>query len=127
IVTGPSWLLMAHPVYFFIFLVFFLIVWGLFGGAIARIAAVHAARDEKISIRAALKFSGGKLLSFVFAPIIPLLIIVGIGFLVFLGALVGNIPFIGPILIGLTFFLALAAGIVMTLVLLGLIGGFNLM
>jgi hypothetical protein len=127
LVTGPSWLLVAHPVYFFIYLVFFLIVWAIFGGAIARIAAVHVAREEKISIRAALKFSVSKLLSFVFAPVIPVLIILGIGLLVFLGGVVGNIPFVGPILVGLLFFLALAAGFVMTLVLLGLIGGFNLM
>jgi hypothetical protein len=126
-VTGPSWLLVAHPVYFFIFLIFFLIVWAIFGGAIARIAAVHVAREEKISIRAALKFSFAKLLSFVFAPLIPILIILGIGLFVFLGGLIGSIPGIGPILLGALFFLALAAGFVMTLVLLGLIGGFNLM
>ncbi|MCC6238710.1 MAG: hypothetical protein IT448_00190 [Phycisphaerales bacterium] len=127
VAVGPSWLLMIHPVYFVIFFVYFLIVWAIFGGAITRIAAVHVARDEKISVRAALKFSLSKLLSFVFAPIIPLLIIVGIGVAVFVLGLVGSIPFIGPIILGLFFFLALAAGFIMTLVLLGLIGGFNLM
>lgn len=127
LVTGPNWLLTQHPLYFFFFLVLFLLSWGIFGGAIARIAAVHAARDEKISVRQALNFSVTKLLSFIFAPIIPLLIIVGIGFVVFAGALIGNIPFIGPILVGLFFFLALAAGFMMALVMLGLLGGFNLM
>ena len=37
------------------------------------------------------------------------------------------IPFIGPILVGLLFFLALAASLVMTLLVLGTVGGFDLM
>ena len=43
-----------HTVFFTIFFLYFLCVWSIFGGAIARIAAVHVARDEKISIRQAL-------------------------------------------------------------------------
>src|SRR4051812_19191661 len=68
VVTGPAWLLVFHPLYFFLFVVWFLIIWSIFGGAISRIAAVHVARDEKISVRHAVRFSGNKLLSFVFAP-----------------------------------------------------------
>jgi hypothetical protein len=126
-VTGPWWLASQHTTYFVLFLVLFSIIWALFGGAICRIAAVHVARDEKISLSAALRFSSGKFLSFIFAPIIPLVIVLVVGLVVTLGALVGNIPFLGPILMGLLFFLALAAGFVMTLVLLGTAGGFNLM
>jgi len=37
------------------------------------------------------------------------------------------IPFVGPILVGVFYFLALAAGFVMTLVALGTAGGLNLM
>jgi hypothetical protein len=85
------------------------------------------ARDEKISLSAALRFSTSKFLSFIFAPIIPLLIVLVVGLVVMLGGFVGNIPWIGPILVGLLFFLAIAAGFVMTLVLLGTGGGFNLM
>jgi hypothetical protein len=85
------------------------------------------ARDEKISVRQALRFSIGKLLSFVFAPIIPLLIVLGLGLVVSLVALIGNIGYVGPILVGAAFFLALVAGFVMALVMMGTAGGFNLM
>jgi hypothetical protein len=125
--VGPVWMLTQHPVYFFLFLILFISVWAIFGGAIARIAAVHVARDEKLSIRAALRFSTGKFLSFLFAPIIPLLIVAALGLVITIGALIINIPWLGPILAGLLFFLALAIGFVMTLVLVGTIGGFNLM
>ncbi len=126
-IVGPGWALKYHPVYFLLFGIFFLIVWAIFGGAIARIAAVHVARDEKISIRQALAFSSSKFLSFISAPIIPLIIVLVVGLVLAVGGLIGNIPFLGPIAVGALFFLALAAGFVMTLVLLGLAGGFNLM
>lgn len=125
--VGPVWMLTQHTVYFIILGIYFLLLWAIFGGAIARIAGVHVARDEKLSIRSALKFSVNKFLSFLFAPIIPMLIIVVVGLAIAIGSLLGNIPFLGPIIIGLLFFLALAGGFVMALVLLGLVGGFNLM
>ncbi|MGH7213502.1 MAG: hypothetical protein ACREIT_01880 [Tepidisphaeraceae bacterium] len=126
-VRGPVWLFRNHCVFAILFTLWFLLLWSIFGGAIARIAAVHVARDEKISVRQALKFSLSKVLSFLFAPIIPLLIVLAVGIVVTAGALLNNIPWLGPIVVGALFFLALAAGFVMTLVLIGLVGGFNLM
>jgi hypothetical protein len=126
-IFAPVWAMRHHTVFFTIFFLYFLCVWSIFGGAIARIAAVHVARDEKISIRQALRFSTNKFLSFLSAPIIPMLIVVAVGLVIAVGGFIGNIPFIGPIVIGVFFFLALVAGFVMTLVLLGTGGGFNLM
>ena len=127
VIGGPYWLIKEHWFFFTLFSVWFLLIWSVFGGAIARIAAVHVARDEKISVRQALRFSMNKLLSFAFAPLIPLLILLVIGAIVALGGLLLYIPIVGPILLSLLFFLALVAGLVMALVLLGLVGGFNLM
>lgn len=126
-VVGPSWLLRYHFVFFVFFTAWFLLLWAVFGGAIARIAAVHVARDEKISVRQALRFSISKILSFVFAPLIPLIIILVAGLLVGIGGLLLYIPFLGPIVVGALFILALLAGFVMTLVATGTVGGFNLM
>ena len=129
-VTGPIWLMRHHPVYFVLFTLLFLTIWAIFGGAIARIAAVHVARDEKLSVRAALAFSLGKFLSFVSAPLIPLVIVLVVGLVPFIAGLLSSIPYIGPVLLIITtglFVLVLAAGFVMTLVLLGTFGGFNLM
>lgn len=126
--VGPVWLLSQHVVFFVVFGIIFLAIWAIFGGAISRIAAVHVARDEKLSIRSALMFSINKFLSFLFAPLIPIIIVVVIGGIVTLAALaVGNIPVVGPIIIGIFFFLVLIAGFVMALVVLGLFGGLNMM
>ncbi len=125
--VGPGWLLSAHPLYFVLFILWLLILWAVFGGAIARIAALHVARDEKLSMKQALKFSVAKGLSFVSAPLIPLLIILVIGLIVSAVSLLGNVPWVGPILVGAPFVLALAGGFVMTLMLIGTVGGFTLM
>ncbi|MDB5358140.1 MAG: hypothetical protein JWN24_4593 [Phycisphaerales bacterium] len=125
--VGPAWLIRYHLLYFILFAIWFLIVWAIFGGALSRIAAVHVARDEKISVRQALRFSTSKLLSFVFAPVIPLIIILAAGALIALGGLLMYLPVVGPILVGLLFVLPLVAAFVMTLVAAGTVGGFNLM
>ena len=126
-VIGPGWLVRFHVVYFVLFSAWFLIVWAIFGGAIARIAAVHVARDEKISIRQALRFSSAKLLSFVFAPVIPLIIMLVAGLIVAAGGLLMYVPVIGPLALGTLFILALVAGFIITLVAVGTAGGINLM
>jgi hypothetical protein len=125
--VGPAWLVTQHWVYFTLFAVWFLVLWAVFGGAITRIAAVHVARDEKLSVRQALRFSTSKFVSFVSAPLIPLIVLAVIGVVVALGGLVGSIPVVGPLFVGVLFFLALLAGLLMALVLIGTVGGFGLM
>jgi len=123
----PAWLFHAHPLFAILLTIWFLILWSVFGGAIARIAAIHVARDEKISVRQALRFSTGKALSFLFAPVIPILILLGLAALLGLGGLLLYVPAVGPITVGLLFVFALGIAFVMTLVLVGTVGGFNLM
>ena len=128
VVEGPLWLWKAHWFFALLFTAWFLLIWSVFGGAISRIAAVHVARDEKISVRSALTFSVSKVLSFIFAPVIPALIVLGIGIVIAIAStILLHIPYVGPILAGLFFCFALLGGFVVTLVVLGTIGGFNLM
>lgn len=127
-VVGPGWLLRYHLGYFVLYMAWFILMWAIFGGAIARIAAVHFARDEKISVRQALRFSFSKVLSFIFAPIIPLAIVIAGGVLLAIGGLLLHLPWgIGPIIVGCLFIFALIIGAVMTLVLFVTVGGVNLM
>lgn len=128
IATGPMWLWSSHPLFAAIYTAWFLLIWSIFGGAISRIAAVHVARDEKISVRHALTFSAGKILSFIFAPIIPVGIVLGIGIVIAIAAwILLHIPYVGPPVAGLFYCFALLGGFIATLVILGTLGGFNLM
>ena len=124
---GCCWLLTEHWVFAGILLVISLAVWSLFGGAIHRIAALQAAREEKISIRQALRFSAGKFFSFFTAPLIPLAGIVLIGLAVAAGGLIGNLWGLGAFLIGLLFGLAALAGLIIAFLFVGLATGVGLM
>ncbi len=126
-VTGVHWLLAEHCLMAILLGVIALGAWALFGGAIYRIAALHAARDEKISMLQALKFSGGKFLSFFMAPLIPLAVIFLLGALIMLGGLAGNLWGFGAITIGVLFILAVALGLVIAFLVFGLVGGAGLM
>jgi hypothetical protein len=125
---GLTWLFWQHWVYAVLFFLITLAVWALFGGAIHRIAALQAAREEKISIFQALRFSASKFLSFFTAPLIPLGVILLVGaFLAFGGLVLGVIPYVGEILLGIFFFLAIIAGLVVAFLLVGLVTGVGLM
>jgi hypothetical protein len=127
-VLAIRWLFAVHVVYAFILLAATLATVAFFGGAVHRIAALHFAREEKISATEALRFSARKFGSFFTAPLIPLAVLFGTG-LVFLtiGGVIGSIPWFGDILMGLLFVLALAVGLLLAFLLVGLAAGGPLM
>ena len=103
-------------------------VWGIFGGAIARIAVVGAARTERIGIGEALRFTRRKWLALIGTPLCPLL---GVAFFTAFCAAFGllyRLPVaIGPTLAGILAVLPLLAGLVMTIILISLAVGWPLM
>ena len=128
--NGLCWLVTQHWVFAIFFLAGALAIWALFGGAIHRIAALHFGRDQKISIGQALRFSASKFLSFYFAPLIPLAIIVVIGFFLFAGGLVlGSwLGFLDAgIIMSLLVPLAIGGGLLIAFLLIGLGAGGSLM
>jgi hypothetical protein len=104
-----------------------LLIWSYFGGAIGRIAAVEVARDERIELREARKFACHKYWAYLWAPIVPAIGVAIFGLCVFLGGLIGCIPFAGDFIIGLFFPLALLAGFLITLIFIGGVTGGGLM
>lgn len=101
-----------------------LAVWGFVGGAISRIAVVQAARNEKVPLAEAVAFVRQRFASYFAAPAMPLLLILVVTFfLALFGTVVGWIPWVGEILIaGIFWPLAIIAGLVMAVVLVGLVG-----
>lgn len=125
--VAPAWAIQCHWVYFLLYGLLFLFVWSLFGGAIARIAAVQVADEgRKLSMRQGLSFAVSKFLSFLSAPLIPVIIVAGLALVV---GVVSGVAFLIylDVAVAVFYFLALAAGFVMTLVVLGTAGGLNLM
>ncbi len=125
--NGIAWLITEHWLYAVLLLAWGLALWALFGGAVYRIAALQATRQEKISAAQGLKFAASRFFSFFTAPLLPIAIILALGGLMALGGLLGNLWGFGAALIGLLMFLALILGLVVAFLVIGLLGGFKLM
>lgn len=108
-------------------LLWLLLVWGFFGGAMTRIAAVQFARGESPSLFSALAFSLRKFPSFLAAPLIPLSVLAALFLLSAAGGLIARIPFAGEMLVGVGYFIPLAIGVVMAMIAMGLAVGWPLM
>jgi len=121
------WAFKYHYIYSIIFFAITLTMISIAGGAICRIAALQFAQDEKPGLTETLRFSAKKFTSFFAAPLAPAGIIIFIGFFIFLLGLVGNIPWAGKPIMVIFMFLALIAGGLITVVLIGAVAGFNLM
>jgi len=124
---GFVWLIAQHWVYALLFLVVSLATVALFGGAVNRIAALHFAREEKISIVQSLKFAISKFFSFFAAPLIPIGVIFAVGALLVLSGLILNLPIVGELIIGILFFLSILGGFAIAFLTVGLVAGSPLM
>lgn len=124
---GVTWLLFYRPWFGLLFGLLALVLAALGCGAIARSAAVQAARDESISLGEALRFAREKLVGLVLAPVIPLAIFAVLAIFLVIGGLIGAIPWLGDLLAGGFYVLALLGGFGLALVLIALVLGFNLL
>ena len=124
---GVCWFVTQRPWYALLCGLFNLLVLAYFGGALCRSAAIQAARDESISIGDSLRFARQKFGGFVLAPVLPAAMLVGVAVILAIGGLVGAIPWLGELLTGVLYFLALLGGFAAALLLLAVVLGFPLM
>ena len=108
-------------------LLWLLLVWGLFGGAITRIAAVQFARDQNIGLVPALKFAVSRYLSFVSAPLVAVGFLGVLWLMCVAAGLLARIPAVGDVLLGLLWIVPLLLGLGMALILIGGVPGWPLM
>jgi hypothetical protein len=120
---GAAWMLRA-----LLAIVWAIVVWGILGGAIARMAVVDVSTSQgpgiAVSVRFALRFA----IPLIVTPLFPL---VAIGFCALACAGIGllyRLPAgVGPFLGGLLLVIPLSLGLVMVLLLIGLLAGWPLM
>jgi hypothetical protein len=122
-----EWAIRYHPIYCIIFFIIKLSVISIAGGALCRIAALQFARGEKPGLTEALRFSTKRFVSFFTAPLAPFGIIAFIAVFIVLLGLLGNVPRVGEIIMGIGMPLALIAGALIAVILIGAAAGFNLM
>lgn len=105
----------------------FLVVWGLVGGAISRMAIHEFVLDERISALAAVGFATRRVLYFFTAPLLPFGGCVAIVLTCALISLVGRIPGVGPWFVALFWFVGLILSVGIAIMLIGLVAGWPLM
>jgi hypothetical protein len=146
VVTGPSWLLAGaapirtlhttHGVWAFfrrffyllsvlLFVAVTMVATALAGAMICRQTALEFA-GQRPRFSTNITFALGHLGSFIKAPLLPFITILGTGLALTIVSLAGAIPFLGEIFIGVIFIVFLILGFVIMLMVLGLLGGFNL-
>ena len=104
------------------------VVWGVVGGAIARIAVVQASGGHRVGLGTAVRFALGKSASLVGAPLTPMLAVALLAGGCALFGLLYRIPGgIGEGVAAVLGFVPLLLGLVMALILLGLALGWPLM
>ncbi|MBI2803387.1 MAG: hypothetical protein HYX68_00205 [Planctomycetes bacterium] len=97
-------------------------VWGFFGGAIARIAAVQIARGERITLKEAILFMRERFVSYVAAPVFPMALVAILTLVLVVFGWVEWIPILGDVFAGLFWPVVILVGFIMAIVLVGLIG-----
>jgi hypothetical protein len=125
--AGLAWFVHVHWLYFIIYFLFCLAVWAIAGGAICRLVALHATRDEKIPWKEAVSFASKKFVSFFTAPLMPIIFILGCCIPLLLIGLIGAIPFLGELIVGIGFVLVLLISFALAMLIIGGIGGLGML
>lgn len=110
-------------VYLVLAILWFLAVWGFCGGVITRLAAVSLTNKGPITLKQAVRFVCTRYVNYFMSPLVPLIIIaaVVVGLVVY--GFLSLIPILGDIvLLGFGLPLIVAAGGVMAIFLIGLVG-----
>ncbi len=122
------WVFLYHPVYSVVFFTIILAVTALAGGALCRMTALEFAGAERPGPVQALRFGMRKFPSLFMAPLTPMVVVFAFGLvLIALPGLIGNIPIVGELIVGLSLPLAVLAAAVAVVFLVGTVAGLPLM
>jgi hypothetical protein len=124
---GLLWLCIERPWYALLFGVLLLVTAAPLAGMACRLVAITIAREEQGENRKAYAFMSDRRWALVGAPLTAIGLGIGIALLVSIGGVFGAIPYVGPLLSGAMFFLALLGGLAAALFVLVLVCGFPLM
>jgi hypothetical protein len=117
------WAMRFHPYYSLFFFSFSFAVLCFAGGAICRCAALEYAQNEKPGFFEAIEFASEKYSSLVSAPLLPAVLMLAPAAMVIGAGLLGTIPWLGEVLIGVLFGLLVLFGLVVTGLALGTTAG----
>ena len=104
-----------------------LLVAAIFGGAIARIAAVQFARDQNVGLQSGLSFARSHFAAYISAPLLPLVGALILSLICLVLISVTQVTGVGPVIVGALWFVPLLLVFVITLILVGVLIGLPFM
>ena len=113
VVTVAAWLISMHPFYAVLFGLGLVAIWGFIGVALSRSASMEMATDERLSAGAALSFARQRFMDGVGIFLAPLVILLTAAVGLWLFGLIGAIPYLGELVVGLGFPLVILGGLLM--------------
>jgi hypothetical protein len=126
-VEALVWALRYHPFYSIVYFSIVVCVICLSGGAICRCAALEFARGESPGLLEAIGFSYGKFRSLLAGPLLPVVLMLICAFFVFLLGLIGAVPRVGELIMGVGLCLAMVFGLFTVMLLVGTLAGLSMM
>jgi hypothetical protein len=111
-----------NRIYLLLITLWTLMTWALFGGAITRLAAVQLAGKDRPGLVESLRFVIARYVSYLSAPLVPLVFIALIVVLSVLYGFLHLIPFLGDVLDGVAWPIMLLLGFGQAVLLVGLVG-----
>ncbi len=119
LVTVPAWMWAEHRFFLILYLIYGLGLWAILGGAVARMNALHACRDVRLSPSKAVAFAGRRWVWLVGTPMLPLVLSFVLGLVLTLsGFIFYNWPVL-DVVGSLLFGLSLVLGVVIAVLLVG--------
>ncbi|MFI4911528.1 MAG: hypothetical protein ACIAQZ_07660 [Sedimentisphaeraceae bacterium JB056] len=122
-----DWALKYHTVYTLVYMLIFVVVMAVGGGAICRGAALEICKGNKPSILDNINYGRRKFTDFLCAPLAPIVLVLIFGSVISLVGFIGNLPWAGEIIMGILTIFSLLIGLVLVMILIGFAGGVHMM
>ena len=126
-IKALEWAFRYHTIYSVIYFSIAIVIIAFFGGAVTRAATLDFALNEKPGPSEVIRFSTKHFKDYLYAPVAPLLLSVFLGLIIAALGFIANFPWVGEIILGLLLLVAFFFGLLITLTLMGEIGGVSMM
>ena len=127
VVRTLDWAFKYHTAYLFIYTSVFCCVTAICGGAICRGAALEICKAQRPSIIENAAYGKSRFADFLCAPLAPIVLVLIFGSFISLTGFIGNLPWVGEIIMGILTIFSLLIGLILVLILIGFLGGVHLM
>ncbi|OXU14289.1 hypothetical protein [Sedimentisphaera salicampi] len=121
------WSIKFYPLFAIPYYLISVCVLAFFGGAVCRSAAIEHCSGTKTGPGAGLRFASEKVWDLLCAPLAPIVLMIFLGFIIFIAGAAGRLPAVGDFIFGFCAVFGLIIGFVITLILIGFLAGVHMM